>query len=345
MIFFKAPKFWQNKNSKILKFLDPILKFYLMICVIKNKTTKAEKLSVPVVCVNDIVLGGAGKTLAANLIFRLLKDKGHNPHMISSGYGGYLKNVVMVDKRMHSYLQVGDDALMLSSFAPTWIGKNKINAGKAAIASKADVIIMNEQRPNTTVEKNLKILVIDANQGFGNEHVFPAGPLREPIDPGVKNFDAALIIGEKNEYIETLITKIKPEIQIFYALIKISDVALPAGSRIIGFCGLGYPTKFKKTLQELDFEVIDFVSFSDHHPYTITEIQKLLKAAETTNAKLVTTRKDFIKIPDVFKPNVTVVDVFLSLPDERFENLLAQKLSDFETKISKPEDIILENNK
>ena len=327
MIFFKTPKFWQNKDSKISKALSPVAKIYTIFNSIKKNKVVTEKLPVPVICVSGMVFSGSGKTLTTDAVFQILKKSEYNTHIISSSRGGYLKNVVMVNPSMHSYLQVGDDSLMLSSFATTWIGKNRVNAGRAAIASKANAIIMDDQQQNEFLEKDLQILIVDSEQGLGNERVFPAGPLRESLELCLKKADCVLIIGNTNLYLENKIKTLYPKLDIFYASIQVSNSVLPSKSKIIGFCGLGYPEKFHKTLKELDFDIVDFISFSDHHPYTITEIQKLINAAKSTNSQLVTTRKDFIKIPDVFKKDVLVIDIELLFPNKNFEDLLLNKIS------------------
>ena len=239
---------------------------------------------IPVVCVGNVVLGGAGKTPTVELVCNLLREKFQNPHILTAGYGGYLKNVVRVDPKLHSYLQVGDEALLSAVVAPTWIGRNRVNSGKAAVSCGADVLVMDDGFQNNSLEKDLKILVVDSKQAFGNGHLFPAGALRETPVTGIKKSDIVLIIGDK-----------------------------------------GYPLKFKKTLLDCGYDLVDFVSFSDHHPYTITEIQKLITGAKSVDATLITTQKDFVKIPAVFKNEISVINIKLVPENDDFrQKILAQ---------------------
>ena len=330
MSIFKTPKFWNTPDSYYTKLLHPVAKIYELISKIKLNSVTPEKAKIPVVCVGNVVIGGAGKTPTVKLVCNILKSQNFTPHILTSGYGGYLKNVVRVDCNKHSYLQVGDEALLSALVSPTWVGKNRLNSANAATLSGADILVMDDGFQNNSIEKNFKILVVDSHQGFGNEHIFPAGPLRENVESGVKKSDIVLIIGQKNENIETKIKGIRPNIPIFYATMDVSNTSdFIAGEKVIGFCGLGFPQKFKKTLEKMELEVIDFIAFSDHHPYTITEIQKLLKAARNLGAKLVTTRKDYIKIPDVFKNDISVIDINLSFTDESFQGIMLKSIDEF----------------
>jgi tetraacyldisaccharide 4'-kinase len=283
-----------------------------------------EDASVPVICVGNVVLGGAGKTPTVELVCDILRETGYLPHVLTSGYGGYLKNVVRIDPSRHSYLQVGDEALLSAMIAPTWVGKNRVNSAKAAVLAGANVLVMDDGLQNNSIRKDLNILTVDSGQGFGNEEVFPAGPLRESVDSGVKRSDIALIIGDENKEIEERILLSKKSIPICYAKMEIVGEFDSGDGKVIGFCGLGYPDKFRKTLVNGGLDVVDFISFADHHPYTITEIQRLIKAAKNSGTKLVTTMKDYVKIPDVFKNEVSVVRIKLVPNDDSFSKLLSK---------------------
>ncbi|MDR1391209.1 MAG: tetraacyldisaccharide 4'-kinase [Holosporales bacterium] len=321
-----VPKFWSDKNSKFIKFLEPISKLYSFISAAKLSSVVPEKLQVPVVCVGNIVLGGAGKTPTVELVCDILKKKFKAPCILKNGYGGYLKNVVRVDPSLHSYLQVGDEALLSANIAPTWIGKNRLNSAKAALLAGADVVIMDDGYQNNSIEKDLKILVVDSGQQFGNEHLIPAGPLRESVESGIKKSDFVLIIGEKNLELEDRIKRGNPNIPIFNAKMKVINPIKLESDKVVGFCGLGYPPKFKKTLIECGFEVIDFIPFSDHHPYTITEIQKLINAAKNIGAKLVTTMKDYVKIPEIFRGEVIAIEVKLEIKGNELKDSIFSSL-------------------
>jgi tetraacyldisaccharide 4'-kinase len=310
------------------KALEPLAKVYEFIGRIRANSITPEKVRVPVICVGNVVLGGAGKTPTVELVCSILKKHSFNPHILIGGYGGYLKNVVRVDVNKHSYLQVGDEALLSATVCPTWVGRNRVNSADAAILSGATVLVMDDGFQNNSIHKNFKILVIDSGQKFGNGLVFPVGPLSESVSSGIKKSNIVFIIGNRNHALEEEILAVQEKMPIFYASMDVCQKnGIDQNDKVIGFCGLGYPAKFKKSLDSLGVEVIDFVAFSDHHPYTITEIQKLIRTSKNTGSKLVTTRKDYIKIPDVFKSEIYVVDIKLSLADESFENVLIERIS------------------
>lgn len=324
--FLRSPKFWNDENSSLVKILDPISKLYSFISNVRLNSVTPVKAEVPVVCIGNVVLGGAGKTPTVELVCHLLREKFQNPHILTAGYGGYLKNVVRVDPNLHSYLQVGDEALLSATVASTWVGRNRVNSGKAAVACGADVLVMDDGFQNNSIEKDLKILVVDSRQAFGNGHLFPAGALRELPSTGINKSDMVLIIGEKNEALEEKIKAIKPLIPIFRAKLEVTEPIAVANNRVVGFCGLGYPLKFKKTLLECGYELIDFVSFADHHPYTITEIQKLIAGAKSVDATLITTKKDFVKIPAVFKNEISVIEIKLVPENDDFKTTIFKHL-------------------
>ncbi|MDR3031150.1 MAG: tetraacyldisaccharide 4'-kinase [Holosporales bacterium] len=327
MRIFRAPKFWNEVDSKTSRALEPLAKLYGIISSLKINSVIPTKVSVPVICIGNVVLGGAGKTPTVALICSILKKYQYNPHILTAGYGGYIKNVVKVDSSMHSYLQVGDEALLSALVSPTWIGRNRVNSAKAATIAGANVLVMDDGFQNNSLEKDFKVLVVDSCQQFGNGRLFPAGPLRETADLGIKKSDAVLIIGEKNETLENKIKQVKQSISIFRAKMKVVGKPKIENKKAIGFCGLGYPDKFRKTLLECGFEIEDFIAFSDHHLYTITEIQKLIKAAKNSKSALITTRKDYVKIPDVFKNEISVIDIKLALENDLFEKELISKIT------------------
>ena len=271
------------------------------------------------------MLSGAGKTPTVKFIFDILKKYKFNPHVITRGYGGYIKNVIRVDPNLHSYLQVGDEALVSAQFAPTWIGRDHFKSAQSAIFGGADAIVVDSGFYCRTLSHDFNILVIDSNQKFGNKRLLPAGPLIEKIDNGIKSSDAILIIGEKSEELESIIKSTK-DVPIFYAKLVTSEIVNIKNNKVLGFCGLGYPKKFKQTLKNCNYDIVDFVIFSDHHPYTITEIQRLIEKATSVNATLVTTIKDYIKIPEVFRPDIKVIPIDVVPENDLFEKMLIERV-------------------
>lgn len=320
MTLLKAPKFW-NKKGILSTILSPLSYAYLKISKWKRGQVEPTKLPVPVVCVGNLVLGGAGKTPTVIAIVDILKKMGHTPHIVSRGYGAVVQGLKKVDPVRHHYLQVGDEPLMLSQFAPTWVSSNRTKAAKAAIMAGATVIVMDDGFQSNYLHKDLNILVIDALQGFGNECVFPAGPLREPIEEGLERADLCVIIGEtpfSHHLLESAI----------HARFKPKQELKTQGERVIGFAGLGYPEKFKRSLENAGYKIIDFIPYADHYPYTITEIERLIKKAQSKNAKLITTSKDAIRIPSRYLSKINVFKVFLEFEEhELMQKAIEERLN------------------
>lgn len=317
---FKSPRFWKT-HSFVSYILRPLSWLYLKLARFKERSITPQKLSVPVICVGNLVLGGAGKTPTVISLVKLLKSMGHTPHILSRGYGAVIKDLKQVNPEDHHYLQVGDEPLILSQFAPTWVSPNRVKAGKAAIKQGATVLIMDDGFQNTSLVKDLNVLVVDSNQGFGNGEVFPAGPLREPIDSGLKRADAIFCIGDPKRI------KLK---QAHKAHFVVKTFPTEPNERVIAFSGLGYPEKFRQTLKEAGYKIVEFVTFADHYPYTVIDMDRLVRAAEVKKASLITTSKDFVRIPPNFKNNVQVLKVNLAFdePDVVLE-MLEKTMSSF----------------
>ncbi len=170
---------------------------------------------------------------------------------------------------------------------------------------------------NNSLHKDLSLLVIDTLQGFGNGRVFPAGPLRESPHRGVRKTSMTIAIGNG------ALPKGIP--QATRAHMTAVDKVHPRA--VIAFAGLGYPEKFNCTLQDYGFDVKRFIPFPDHHPYTIPELERLLKISARRKIDLITTAKDFLRIPERFKKKVYAFNVSLEFEEpEKLYELIAAKL-------------------
>jgi tetraacyldisaccharide 4'-kinase len=302
----KTPQFW-NKNSGLCFALKPVSWLYTRASNWRESKIQPEKVSVPVICVGNLVMGGAGKTPTVMALVDILKRQGHKPHILSRGYGSYVKDVVCVNNEHHSYLHVGDEPLLLSRVAPTWVGSDRVASAKAAIAAGATILVMDDGLQNPSLFKDFSIVVVDSIQGFGNRNVFPAGPLREPIQQGFDRAQAVVFIGGTIPLESTL------KKDIFHAFLACKPETLT--QRVVAFAGLGYPEKFRHTLSRYHFDVCEFIAFADHHPYTITDAQRLFRAAELHQATLITTEKDYMRFPTEYKNMVKTLPIRLEFKE------------------------------
>ena len=215
----KAPKFWYKKNDTYLSnSLYPLSLLFRFGTKIRNFISRKSPSSIPVICIGNIVVGGAGKTPVALKIGNLLKLNGYNPHFVSRGYGGVERSNVLV-KEWHSAKSVGDESLLLAEVAPTWIGQDRNKSFILAKEKGADCIIMDDGFQNSALQKDFSIIVVNGEQGFGNKRVIPSGPLRESISSGISRANLVIVIGEISEDVKD---KIPSTVPIIHAKFQIS---------------------------------------------------------------------------------------------------------------------------
>ena len=202
----KSPKFWQKKNTFLGKVLSPLGRIYAWGLRRKLKKTKPYRSKIPVVCIGNLVMGGVGKTPLAVSVAEYFKMNGMRPVFLTRGYGGGLSNV-LVDLDKHTAKDTGDEALLLARIAPTIVDADRARGAKTAEKIGADVVIMDDGFQNPQLVKDLSFAVFDGRYGFGNGKVFPAGPLREPVEDGLQRADAFIVVGKDKAGIKEWIDK------------------------------------------------------------------------------------------------------------------------------------------
>ena len=279
----KTPDFWHDKDKLWGKVLDPLGDFYNFGGnIVRRFAGKPYKSPVPVICVGNAIAGGTGKTPVAMALGKLLLGRGIKVHYLSRGYGGKEKGPLQVDPGRHTAKDVGDEPLLLSDLAPTWIARKRPAGCKAAVEAGAELIIMDDGFQNPSLIKDLSLLVIDGEYGFGNGRMIPAGPLREPALTALKRADAVIMIGKQTVDIPNFPI---PNLPIIKAIIKADPEAEKlADVRVIGFAGIGRPAKFFKTLRATDCDLRDGYVFGDHYHYKKHNIKMLKDQAEKTDS-------------------------------------------------------------
>jgi len=316
----KAPDFWFHDASKpgfFARLLSPLGALYAAATARRLARTSGEHLSKPVICVGNINAGGTGKTPTVIALTQLIQARGKTAHVVSRGHGGTLAGPVRVVETDHTAAEVGDEPLLLSAFAPMWVAKDRAAGARAAIAAGADVILLDDGFQNPNLHKDFSLIVVDAKQGFGNGRCIPAGPLREPVNAGLKRGDMVLSIGDddaQNLFNARWGNSIK------LPRLKGELTPLPTGMDweglpVLAFAGIGQPSKFFNTLQQLGANIIHAEALSDHQPLTTRLMQRLLADAKTHGAQLVTTEKDAVRLPAVFRQDVLTLPVRLSFSD------------------------------
>lgn len=313
----KAPSFWYQPPGFLSTLLQPLGWLYGKGGKLLSSLKRAQHFSVPIISVGNIVCGGSGKTPTALALARLLQSHGHRVHFVTRGYGGTQKGPLKVDLEHHSYRDVGDEPLLLAHTAPTWVAKERPLGVQMAIEKGADIIILDDGHQTHLLHKDISFVVVDAMQGYGNACVIPAGPLREDLSAGLKRTDALIVIGEG----ELALSK-----TFFRAQIRNQPLSLPS-NRVVAFCGLGFPMKFYKTLEELGVDLVATHSFPDHYKYKEQDLLELQNLAKNHQAVLVTTRKDAVKIPSPWRMGIQILDIDIHFEDsEGIYGFIAEKV-------------------
>ncbi|HUC17653.1 MAG TPA: tetraacyldisaccharide 4'-kinase [Acetobacteraceae bacterium] len=307
----RPPRFWSNGNSVLPTMLSPLAAISARLAA-SRVARPGFAAPVPVLCCGNATLGGTGKTTLALDLARGLRAAGVAVHILARGYGGRARGPLRVMPE-HDASLVGDEALLLANAAPTWIGADRAATARLAIAAGAAALVMDDGLQNPNLRKSLSFLVIDGGAGFGNGHVFPAGPLREPLAAAAARTAAAVLIGPDRANARALLPRGLPVLTA--RLVPGPEAAVLAGRRVLAFAGIGRPDKFFATLEAAGARLIGHRGFPDHHPYRESEISRLLENATKHDALPVTTAKDQVRIPPALREHVAVLTVTLAWDD------------------------------
>ncbi|MDR3435902.1 tetraacyldisaccharide 4'-kinase [Telmatospirillum sp.] len=304
----RAPGFWLT-GGPMSAALAPLGWAWEWGSRLRGAWTTAYRPNIPVICIGNVVAGGAGKTPVALSIAHRVPGA----HFLSRGYGGEEVGPLLVNPRKHNHLQVGDEPLLLAEVAPCWVAKDRVAGAKAAAANDAACLIMDDGYQNPSLQKTISLLVVDGHTGFGNGRCIPAGPLRESVDRALSRASAVVIVGEDRAGVAARVTgrpilraRQEPE----------AEASVLAGRAVVAFAGIGRPEKFFHTLDGLGARVVEAYAFPDHYSYLPSEIAELAAIAETNGAALITTTKDIVRVPAHVRDAIGVLRIVVTWEDE-----------------------------
>ncbi|NRA30044.1 MAG: tetraacyldisaccharide 4'-kinase [Parvularculaceae bacterium] len=324
---FKPPRFWSLPpgQSTAAKLLAPLGWLYHAEVQRRLHQRKPFKADIPVICVGNATVGGVGKTPFVRHLAERLGALGQDAHVLTRGYGGSETGPLRVSEQ-HTASEVGDEPLMLAQDLPVWVSADRAAGAQAAQDGGAEVIVMDDGLQNPSLHKDLSLLLVDAGSMFGNGAVFPAGPLRERPEAALKRCAAviAMLSDEEAEPSDELthFAAGKPLLEAWFSL----DPGAVPDAPMLAFCGIGRPQRFFDALKRAGADLIDQVAFADHHPYTEDDLAPLREDADRLGARLVTTEKDYIRLPEAYRDGVHVVRGRMKMRDEAALDRLLQEL-------------------
>ena len=291
----REPDFWWRPGTGSL--LVPFAAIYGAVAALRMQTS-GQKAGVPVVCLGNLTIGGAGKTPAAIAVAQLLHAASERPFFLSRGYGGELTGPVRVNPAIHRARQVGDEPLLLTRLAPTIVARDRFAGAKFAHFAGASVIVMDDGLQNSALAKDLTIIVVDGRRGIGNGHIIPAGPMRAPLGLQLDHAQALIVVGAPDAAAFVLDRAQRRGMAVFHGRLDPdrSVIAAIGRRKTLAFAGIGDPEKFFATLTAAGVDVAERASFADHHPYTAAQARDLIARAQAKGLMLVTTEKDLMRI-------------------------------------------------
>lgn len=287
----RAPEWWW-RTDPVARLAAAVLAPFGLIhgatVAAKHRLQLPSHTRAAVVCVGNLAVGGTGKTPVVIAVAQALQQTGLPVACLARGYGRKETRAALVDLWIHDARSVGDEPLLLARTATTIVARDRAEGARLARAQGARAIVMDDGHQNFALAKDLSLVVVDGETGFGNRRIVPAGPLRESVKQGLSRADAVVIMGEGT-----------PELAGFDGPVlraKLSADGQLNGKRVFAFAGIGRPEKFFATLRSLGAELAGSESFGDHHVYSPRELAAVRRKAELAKAALITTEKDFVRL-------------------------------------------------
>jgi tetraacyldisaccharide 4'-kinase len=293
----REPAFWWRAPGLASGLLSPLAAVYGRVAAHRMRRPGAT-LPVPVVCVGNLTVGGAGKTPTAIALARLMQAAGLAPVFLTRGYKGRLAGPLRVDPAAAA-ADVGDEPLLLARVAPTILARDRAAGAALAMSARASAIVMDDGLQNPSLVKTVALVVLDGRRGAGNARVVPAGPLRAPLEAQLDRAHGLLVVGEPSAAAQTIVDAVRKRgLPVLFGRLAPDPAAVATlrGQRLLAYAGIGDPDKLFATLAAHRLTVERAVAFADHHGYTGGDVARLLTAAREQSLTLVTTEKDLCRM-------------------------------------------------
>ena len=300
----KKPKFWDFKKPNFFAYLlYPFTIFVEINNIISTVIPKKKFTEIKTICVGNLYIGGTGKTPTSLFLYNLLKKNNINPVTAKKFYKNQLDE--------QKFLKDNSNFISLN---------NREEIVKKAIEMKFDIIIFDDGLQEKWINYDIKFACFDSEKWIGNGHLIPSGPLREKMN-ALKNYHGIFLktVNDNSnlDYIYNKIREINPNIEVFESNIEIKNISkFNIDKNYIIFSGIGNPDSFKKLLLKNKFKIIEEITFPDHYNYQDKDILKIIDKANSNNAEIITTEKDFKRIPQNFKEKISFLEINMKIKDE-----------------------------
>lgn len=323
-----TPRWWYSRDRRVMPMtrglLTPLSWIWAGVTARKIVKTQPADAGVPVICVGNLTMGGAGKTPVVRELARRLGG-----HVLTRGHGGREAGPLRVEPGRHTAADVGDEPLMLARDLPVWVSRDRPAGARAAAAAGARIVVMDDGHQNPSLKKTLSLVVVDGETRngewpFGDGRVFPAGPMREPLAAGLARADASVVLLPAD--LETPDPELLAALSARPVLVaRLQPQGPPPEGPLVGFAGIGKPWKFERALTATGAELADFAPFPDHCVYAEATLKLLAERAAQFDATLVTTEKDWVRLPPAWRTRVAAWPVRAVFQDEAaLDRLLAR---------------------
>ena len=295
------PDFWKNKNSLVAILLLPISLIIQVLYFIKKILISKKSFSVPIICIGNIYVGGAGKTPLAIKISNVLKKRNNNPIIIKKFYHDQIDESRLIKEKTGNIIQ----------------NKSRVKAIKSAIEKNFNLMILDDGFQDESIEKNLNILCFNSEQLIGNGFTLPSGPLRESFS-AIKKSQIIVINGNRDEKFEEKINDTCQDVKIFYSKYLPLNIKKLENLDLLAFAGIGNPENFFKLLTDYKLRLRKSVSYPDHYQYKKKDIEELYFLSKKDNLRIITTEKDYSRLKQLgLSENISYLSVELGINEEQ----------------------------
>jgi tetraacyldisaccharide 4'-kinase len=289
------PAFWWRTGTGGP--IAPLAALYGAVAGLRMRA-RGRQAGLPVICLGNLTVGGAGKTPAALAVAQILHAAHERPFFLSRGYGGRLAGPVRVNPALHRAADVGDEPILLARLAPTVVARDRVAGAAFARSAGASVIVMDDGFQNPSLAKDLSLVLVDGRRGIGNGRVVPAGPLRAPLELQLARAQALIVVGAADGAARVIEHAERRRIPLFRGRLEPDRAVVSAIGRrkVLAFAGIADPEKFFATLNSAGIQIANRAGFPDHHRFSAAEALDLLAQAQANNLMLLTTEKDLARL-------------------------------------------------